>query len=89
MKHVTTTNIIFVLWGIVLLCLTELYYEYVRYYLYVSIIVIIPFTIWNLIRQKKEDRAEGTNEFKFSIYRMMIVAVVLGFMFFITRQNHI
>lgn len=45
--------------------------------------------IINLIKQKKKDKMEGTKEFQSSIYRMLIMAVVLGIMYFITYQNHI
>lgn len=89
MKHVTPTNIIFVVWGIALFCISELYYEYVRYFLYLSIAIIFPVTIWNIIKQRKIDKIERTEELKHSINRMMILAVVLVIMFAITKQNHI
>ena len=81
-------SIIF-LWGLILIAITEWYYEYARYYLYVSIAVIIPIMIWNLIKQKKKDKINGTREFQSSIYRMLIMAVVLIIIFYITKQEHI
>ncbi|OXB00679.1 hypothetical protein B0A81_20610 [Flavobacterium plurextorum] len=87
-KIAAPVSIIF-LWGLILIAITEWYYEYVRYYLYVSIAVIIPIMIWNLIKQKKKDKISGTREFQSSIYRMLIMAVVLIIIFYITKQEHI
>lgn len=81
-------SIIF-LWGLILIAITEWYYEYVRYYLYASIVVIIPIMIWNLMKQKKKDKINGTREFQASIYRMLIMAIVLIIIFYITKQEHI
>lgn len=89
MKYVTPTNIIFAVWGIALMCISELYYEYVRYYLYLSIAIIYPVMVWNLLKQKKNDKIYGTEKLKHSINRMMFLAVVLVIMFAITKQNHI
>ncbi|MEG0849375.1 MAG: hypothetical protein RSD71_14165 [Flavobacterium sp.] len=87
-KIAAPVSIIF-LWGLILIAITEWYYEYARYYLYVSIAVIIPIMIWNLIKQKKKDKINGTREFQSSIYRMLIMAVVLIIIFYITKQEHI
>lgn len=75
--------------GSILLFINQYYYEYARYYLYISIIVIFPIMIWNLIKQWKKDKVEETKEFKPSIFRMLIMAVVMIVIFFITKQNHI
>ncbi|UUW07534.1 hypothetical protein NLG42_15640 [Flavobacterium plurextorum] len=87
-KIAAPVSIIF-LWGLILIAITEWYYEYARYYLYVSIAVISPIMIWNLIKQKKKDKINGTREFQSSIYRMLIMAVVLIIIFYITKQEHI
>ncbi|MEN2399481.1 hypothetical protein GKZ90_0006815 [Flavobacterium sp. MC2016-06] len=88
-KYSTPINIFILLWGFILIVISELYSEYVRYYLYLSLIIMIPIMIWNLIKQKKNDKVEGTKEFQFSIYRMLFMAVVLVIMFYMTKQNHI
>lgn len=56
-------SIIF-LWGLILIAITEWYYEYVRYYLYASIAVIIPIMIWNLMKQKKRTKLMEQESFK-------------------------
>ncbi|SMO49027.1 hypothetical protein SAMN06265220_1011195 [Flavobacterium nitrogenifigens] len=76
-------------WGIGLLIINEYYYEYLRFYLYVSILLIIPIALWNLVQKRKKDTVEETQEFKSSIYRMLFMAIVMIVIFFITRQNHI
>lgn len=88
-KVLTPATIAIFLWGSILLLINQYYYEYVRYYLYISIIVIFPIMIWNLIKQWKKDKVEETKEFKPSIFRMLIMAVVMIVIFFITKQNHI
>ncbi|CAC9976025.1 hypothetical protein [Flavobacterium panici] len=75
--------------GVILQAVSWFYPDYTRYYLYISIIVIIPFAIVTFIKQKEKDRIEGTKEFQASIYRMLFMAVVLGVMYFVTYQNHI
>jgi hypothetical protein len=88
-KHITPTNIILFLWGPLLIIISEFYREYVTYFLYLSIIVIVPIAIFNLIKQKKQDKLDDTTEFQSSIYRMLIMAVMLLIFFFITKQNSI
>ncbi|WDF65618.1 hypothetical protein [Flavobacterium sp. KACC 22763] len=88
-KILTPATIAIFLWGTILLLINQYYYEYVRYYLYISILVIFPFMIWNLIKQWKKDKAEETKEFRSSIFRMLIMAVVMILIFYVTKQNHI
>lgn len=77
------------LWGIGLLLINQSYREYVRYYLYLSLIVIFPFMVWNLTKEWKKDKVEETKEFRTSIFRMLIMMAFMIIVFFITRQNHI
>lgn len=88
-KILTPATIAIFLCGAILLLINQYYYEYVRYYLYISIIVIFPIMIWYLIKQWKKDKVEETKEFKSSIFRMLIMTVVMIVIFFITKQNHI
>lgn len=88
-KILRPATIAIFLWGSILLFINQYYYEYARYYLYISIIVIFPIMIWNLIKQWKKDKVEETKEFKPSIFRMLIMAVGMIVIFFITKQNHI
>lgn len=87
-KYITPTSIIF-LWGLILLAISKWYYEYTRYFLYLSIVVIMPIMIVNLIKQRKEDKRNNTNIFRNSILRMLFIAVVMGSLFFLTQQNHL
>ncbi|KQX00672.1 hypothetical protein ASC72_07305 [Flavobacterium sp. Root420] len=88
-KYITPINIAVLLWGLLLLVISGFYPDYTRYYLYLSIIVIIPVAIFNLIKQRKQDKLNNTTEFQTSIYRMLFMAVLLIVFFFITRQNNI
>ena len=84
-KYITPVNIIFFLWGPILIVISEFYGEYVRYFLYLSIIAIIPIMVFNLIKQRKEDKFI----FRQSIYRMLSMAAVLVVFYFLTHQKHI
>ncbi len=86
-KYITPLNIAFFLWGLVLVTISQLNPEYTRYFLYLSIIVIIPIAIINMIKMKNEDKRNGTMLFQKSVYRMLFMAILLGFVFFISKQN--
>lgn len=77
------------LWGPIYLIIARFFAEYSRYYLYLSVIIIIPVIILKMIKQWKEDKLNGTAIFKVSIYRMLIMAAVLLVFFLITKQNPI
>ncbi|KRD10465.1 hypothetical protein ASE21_12240 [Flavobacterium sp. Root901] len=77
------------LWGLILNSISWFYPDYTRYYLILSIIVITPLAIIEMIKMKKEDKLNETTLFKEAIYRMLIMSVVLGVIFVITKQNHI
>lgn len=88
-KIITPINIAIFFWGLMLIAISQLYPDYTRYYLYLSIAVIVPISIVNLVKEKKEDKLNNTENFKFSIYRMLFMVVILCVFFFITKQNHI
>lgn len=88
-KLITPTNFIIFLWGPLYVVMSLLYPDYTRYYLYLSLPIFIPLMIANLIKQRKEDKVNDTNKFQSSIYRMLLVGVVLVFFFFVTKQNHL
>ncbi|WP_264550907.1 hypothetical protein [Flavobacterium sp. N2038] len=88
-KYFTATNIIFFIWGLVLIAISQFYREYNRYFLYLSLAVIIPAMIFNLIKQKREDKLNDTKKFQSSIFRMLIMALLLVIVFLATRQNDI
>ncbi|SHH40828.1 hypothetical protein SAMN05444388_11095 [Flavobacterium johnsoniae] len=82
-KIITPASIIIFFWGLLLLVISELYPDYTRYYLYLSIVLIIPFMTANLVRQKREDKINGTVQLQSSMYSILISAVILGVLFFI------
>lgn len=88
-KVLTPATIAVFFWGIGSLLLNVYYYEYLRPYMYISLAVIFPIMVWNLIKQRKEDKNQGTEEFKHSISRMVIMAMIMIIIFCITKQNHI
>lgn len=86
-KYITTVNIVFFIWGLLLIAISELFYEYTRYYLYLSILVIIPIIISDLIRKRKEDKRDGTALFKLSMYNILISAFILGILLLIIWRS--
>lgn len=87
-KKLTSINSLLILLGLLLIAISIFSPEYTRYFLYLSIIVITPVMIVNMIKQRKEDKLQNTKIFEASIYRMLIMALVLLAFFLITKQNH-
>ncbi|QOG01009.1 hypothetical protein [Flavobacterium sp. MDT1-60] len=88
-KTIRPINVVFFLWALILIAVTGFYPEYKRDYLWLSLIVIIPVIIIDFIKKKKEDKLNDTTEFQSSIYRMLIMGVMLLVFFLITKQNDI
>jgi predicted Na+-dependent transporter len=88
-KYITPISIAMFLWGLILITISEVYRDYTRYFLYLSIIIVIPLIIVNMIKQRKEDKINNTKEFQASIYRMLIMAVMLAVFFFMTKQYYV
>ncbi|PWB25473.1 hypothetical protein DCO46_08950 [Flavobacterium sp. HTF] len=88
-KIFTPALVVVLIWGIGHLLINQYYYEYLRPYQYLSIILAIPFAIYNLNKQRKEDKINNTENFKSSIYSMLFMAVIMIAFFFITKQDHI
>jgi hypothetical protein len=61
-----------------------IYPEYYRYFMYLGLILVTPIVILGLIKQRKEDKLNGTQNFQSAISRMLIIAVILGVFYFIT-----
>jgi len=63
--------------------------KYTLYFFYLFLILVIPVIIFTMVKQRKEDKLNNTTEFKFSMYRMLFIALILIVIFFVTKQNHI
>jgi len=86
-KYITLPSFI-TLFCIIINCVIALTFpEYTRYFLYVSILVLIPFIIVDLIKKRKEDKNNDTENFKFSVYNILISIVILGVLFFVINNN--
>ncbi len=83
-EYLKLTNIIPIVWALMLLFITVKHNEYYETFLYLSLPILTIFTIFNLIKQRREDQLNGTTLFKASIYRMLIMAGVLLVFFLIT-----
>ncbi len=88
-KYISPLNLVFLLWGILLLTISGFFRDYVRSYLYLSIAMVTLYIILDVSKQRKNDKAERIKKLSESVNRMMIMAVVLIIMFAITKQNHI
>jgi hypothetical protein len=49
---------------------------------------MIPFLIFDLIKKRKEDKIEGTQHFKLSIYNILIAAAIMGVLFFLIHSDY-
>lgn len=87
-KYITITNIgiffILIPWMI----LSLVFPEYNRYFSYAVIVLIIPFLIFKLVKQRKEDKANGTQDFQFSIYNILMAMVFMGILFYLIHSNY-
>jgi len=86
-KQITPAIITIFIWGIGLLLVNEYYYEYIRYYQYIFIPIMISFMIFNLVKQRRDDKADGTQSFKFSIYNILVTLFIMGVLFFLIKSN--
>ena len=88
-KKLTLINSVLILLGLLLIAISIFSPEYTRFFLYFSLIVTTPVMIVTMIKQRKEDKLQNTKTFEASMYRMLIMALVLLAFFLITKQNHI
>ena len=86
-KHKTPINIVLLLWFLIYILISNTYPDYTMYYFYLSLPIIILLVILDLAKQKKEDKLNDTKTFQSSIYRMLIMSVVLIVFFFLTKEN--
>jgi hypothetical protein len=56
-KVLTPSTIIVFFWGIGLLIINEKFYDYLRLYLYLSILIAIGWIILDQVKKRKEDRS--------------------------------
>ncbi|MEZ0129278.1 hypothetical protein AB9T88_05650 [Flavobacterium sp. LBUM151] len=88
-KNITKVAIVLFLWGMLFQAISWFYPDYKRYYLYLFMIVMIPYLIVNLIKERKEDKLNNTKVFQATIFGMLFIASILIVFFFITKQNYI
>lgn len=62
--------------------------EYIRYSYYGVIVIMVPFIIFDLIRKRKEDKIDGTEYFKISVYNIFIAAAMMVVLFFLINSNY-
>jgi len=86
-KYITLPSFVTLFCIIILWTISLTFPEYSRYFLYLSILVLIPFIIIDLIKKRKEDKNDGTENFKFSVYNILISVAILGILFFVISKN--
>lgn len=88
-KYINTEGVIVLLGLLIHLVISQILgREYARYFMYVLILIMIPFIIFNLVKQRKEDKTNGTENFKLSIYNILIATVFMGILFFVINSNY-
>lgn len=86
-KYITLPSFVTLFCIIILWTISLTFPEYSRYFLYLSILVLIPIIISDLIKKRKEDKNDGTENFKFSVYNILISVAILGILFFVISKN--
>jgi hypothetical protein len=81
-KLITPINIAIFFWGLILIAISQLYPDYTRYYLYLSIAVIVPVTIVNLVKEKKKTSLiiQKTLNFQFTECYLWLLFFVFSFL---------
>ena len=49
--------------------------------MYLLILIMIPFLILKLVKQRREDKVNGTQDFKLSLYNILMTVVIMGILF--------
>jgi len=65
-----------------------IYREYTTSFLYLGLILITPIVIFSMIKQRREDKLNGTKNFQTSITGLLIAQVIFGVCYFILMQNY-
>lgn len=64
--------------------ISSVYPDYTIQFTYLYFPLLAAFVIYDLIKKKKEDKINGTSQFKDSILRMLIIAGILLLFYFFT-----
>lgn len=88
-QYITLPTIISLFLTLSVLLVSFVLPEYTRYFYYGAIVIMIPFVISDLIKKRKEDKIEGTEHFKFSIYNILIAAAIMGVLFFLIYSGYL
>lgn len=87
-QYLTLPSIISLFLIVMVLIVSLVFPEYVRYSYYGAIVIMIPFIIFDLIRKRKEDKIDGTEYFKISVYNIFIAAAMMVVLFFLINSNY-
>jgi len=88
-KYFTPLSIIVILALLIHLVISQIWgREYARYYMYLLILIMIPFLILKLVKQRREDKVNGTQDFKLSLYNILMTVVIMGILFFLINSNY-
>lgn len=86
-KYITSIAIV-PYFCILMTCIGTIFYPaHTRIFSYISIVIMIPLLIFELIKKRKEDKLEGTKHFQHSVYNILIAAAMIGVLFFLISQN--
>lgn len=80
-KYISLETVIMFFWGLLMVVLSLFFSEYVRYYLYASILVVTPLLIMKLLKIRKEDQIHQTKQFRVVIFNVIVAFMILGFLF--------
>ncbi|WP_264537618.1 hypothetical protein [Flavobacterium sp. N1736] len=86
-KYITLKNI-GIFYILILLGTSFAFPEYNRYVSYSAIVIMVPLLILKLVKQREEDKVNGTQNFKFSIYNVLMAAVFMGILFYLIHSNY-
>lgn len=65
-----------------------IYREYSTYFLCLGLLLITPILTLSMIKIRKEDKLNGTQNFKLSIAALLIALFIFGVCYFLLLQNY-
>ncbi|MFH6962860.1 hypothetical protein ACHRVK_10710 [Flavobacterium plurextorum] len=87
-EYLTLPSIISLFLILIVLIVSLVSPEYIRYSYYGAIVIMIPFIISDLLKKKKEDKIDGTKHFKISVYNILIAIAMMVVLFFLINSNY-
>lgn len=87
-KKLSRINIPYFILLLALMIFSSIFSEYKMYFTYGAVVIMFVLLIFDLIKIRKEDKADGTDNFKLSLYNVLCTLVFIGILFYLINSNY-